>query len=51
MQLKGGAIHCVDGEIQNAVSFVPNKKAYLITPHNRDIKEKELKNICIHQAF
>ena len=50
--IEGGcAIHCVDGEIQNAVSFIPNKKAYLITPHNRDITEKELKNVCIHQAF
>ena len=50
--IEGGcAIHCVDGEIQNAVSFVPNKKAYLLTPHNGAIEEKELKNICIHQAF
>ena len=50
--IEGGcAIHCVDGEIQNAVSFAPNKKAYVITPHNGVITEKELKNICIHQAF
>ena len=50
--IEGGcAIHCVDGEIQNAVSFAPNKKAYLITSHNGAITEKELKNICIHQAF
>ncbi len=50
--IEGGcALHCVDGEIQNAVSFAPNKKAYFITPHNGVITEKELKNICIHQAF
>ena len=50
--IEGGcAIHCVDGEIQNAVSFAPNKKAYVITPHNGVITENELKNICIHQVF
>ena len=49
--IEGGcAIHCVDGEIQNAVSFAPNKKAYFITSHNGVITEKELKNICIHKA-
>ena len=50
--IEGGcAIHCVDGEIQNAVSFTPNKKAFFITPHNGVVTEKELKNLCIHQAF
>ena len=49
--IEGGcALHCVDGEIQNAVSFAPNKKAYFITSHNGVITEKELKNICIHKA-
>ena len=50
--IEGGcAIHCVDDEIQNAVSFAPNKKAFLITTHNGIITEKELKNLCIYQAF
>ena len=47
--IEGGcAIHCVDGEIQNAVSFALNKKAYLIKSDNGAITEEELKNICIH---
>ena len=50
--IEGGcAIHCVDDEIQNAVSFAPNKKAFFITTHNGIITEKELKNLCIYQAF
>ena len=50
--IEGGcALHCVDGEIQNAVSFAPNKKAFFITTHNGIITEKELKNLCIYQAF
>ena len=47
--IEGGcAIHCVDDEIQNAVSFAPNKKAFFITIHNGVITEKELKNLCIY---
>ena len=47
--IEGGcAIHCVDDEIQNAVSFAPNKKAFFITTHNGVITEKELKNLCIY---
>ena len=50
--IEGGcAIHCVDDEIQNAVSFAPNKKAFFITTHNGVITEKELKNLCIYKAL
>ena len=49
--IEGGcAIHCIDGKIQKAVSFVPNKKAYLIKYDNKAITEKELKNIYIRKA-
>ena len=50
--IEGGcAIHCVDGEIQTAVSFVPNKKAYSVTCHDQAVKEEEIKNTCIYKAF
>jgi len=50
--IEGGcAIHCVDGEIQTAVSFVSNKKAYSVTCHDRAVKEEEIRNTCIYKAF
>ena len=49
--IEGGcAIHCIDGKIQNAVSFIPNKKAYLIKSDNGAITEEELKTIYIRSA-
>ena len=48
--IEGGcAIHFIEGKIQNAVSFIPNKKAYLIKSDNRAITEEELKNIYIRK--
>ena len=50
--IEGGcAIHCVDGEIQKCGVVCSKQKSLFITSHNGVITEKELKNICIHQAF